>query len=437
MRRLVPLTLLLALALGCVTTGAGPQEVVSREDRYYLVSPLERYPLAVGSTTSRRVEEGHTDLLQKGDLDDAKDLTAELLGRNPDLDPARVLRAQAEFIGGEYERAYSGLEPIVREHPTYVSAQLVFGRTAEKLGNLVEALEAYRNIAEVNQLAKSRALSLEPRAVEIMSLRIEDSLDKGHTAEAENQLVRLQEWAPKADRTLELTARVARASDNRPDELEALRSLTVRRPDDRDLLARRGQLELEIGDPAAGMRLFEDLAARYPDDPEVEGALVRARFLWRLQLLPAEVEALADKMELTRADLAAMVYWLFPDIRYGRAGGARIANDILEHPQRDQIVRVVNSGIMDVDHSLHRFEPYRSLRRNEAMTAMLRLLARRQPPFACLGGAAAPNSAQEVCNVSIACGLVENELDCLPTGPVPGTEALDLCRRTQEHLGAE
>ena len=193
---------------------------------------------------------------------------------------------------------------------------------------------------------------------------------------------------------------------------------------------------MAIGDPAAGMRVFEELAQRYPDDPEVSEKLVRARFLWRFQLLPPDVRQLASEAELKRGEFAVLVYWLFPEIRYGSVGGARIANDILEHPSREQIVRVVNARILDVDSSLHRFEPYLPIERHQLMTAMLRLLARKKPPLACLGGVSVPESSQAVCSTALACGLLANEVDCLPALPVGGQEALEFCRVTQELLGA-
>jgi len=425
------------LAISCASTGTGPQELVPREDRYFLVSPLTEFPMSVGSTTQRRIEEAYSQLLAEGERRGAEDLASELLERNPDLAPATVLKAQSDFIGGDHEKVLAGLEPIIKAYSEYVAAQLLFGRSSEKLGNLVEGLEAYRRISETNQLARSRVLDLTPRAVEIMALRIEDALAKGHTSAAVAELDQLQAWAPQEDRTLEVAADVARATGDTLKELQVLRILSVSRPEDRALEERRAELELELGDPAAGMRVFEELAERYPDDPEVAEDLVRARFLWRIQLLPPDVRQLASGAELTRGDFAILLYWLFPEIRFGAVGGARIANDILEHPQREQIVRVVNSRILDVDPSLHRFEPYRSVQRHQALTAMLRLLARKEPAFACLGGVAVPGSSQAVCATAAACGLIEMAVDCLPTAPVPGQEALELCRVTQELLGVE
>ena len=202
MRHLFLLVFCGLLAISCASTSSGPQELVPREDRYFLVSPLTDYPLSVGSTTERRLTESFGELLAEGNRRGAEELAAELLDRNPDLAPAAVLRAQADFIGGDHAQVLARLEPIVEQYGEYVAAQLVYGRSSEKVGNLVVALEAYQRIAGTNQLAQSRVVDLEPRAVEIMALRIEDALSKGLTAEAEAGLEELQSFAPQEERTL-------------------------------------------------------------------------------------------------------------------------------------------------------------------------------------------------------------------------------------------
>lgn len=413
------------------------RDVVPRAERYFLVPPTTGFAKSVGPTTERLLQEAYSELLTEGRQERAREVATELLARNRDMAPATVLAAQADFLAGDYHLVLKELISIVKVYPDYTAAQLLFGRTSEKVGDLVEALVAYREIAEVNELARSRVVDLAPRTVEIMALRIEDAIARGRTAEAQEGLADLQIWAPHDERTLEVSAEVARATGDEEAELQALRSLAVQRPEDRDLETRRAELELEVGDPAAGMRTFEDLAERYPEDPEVAENLVRARFLWRIQLLPPEVRKISTAAELTRGDFAVLLYWLFPEIRYGSAGSARIANDILEHPQQEQIVRVVNSGILEVDSSLHRFEPYRSIERTQALAGMLRLLARKQPPLACLVGASVPQSTQAVCSTSAACGLLEAEADCLPSAPLTGEDALEFCRVTQELLGVQ
>ena len=429
--------LALAVLSGCASTGGGGDSRISREERYYLLRPTEGYPLTISTAVRDELEQGYTRLVERGDTRGATQIATDLLGQNPELGSARVLAAQSLFVQGQHDQVVSSLTPVVAELSGYTAAQLLYGRSSEKLGNLVEALTAYRSVSEKSPLARSRSLDLEARATEIVGLRIEDALAKGDPARAKEELEQLQEWAPDAERTVELTAEVARALDDPAAELTALRRLTRSRPDDVQHLERRARLEMEIGDPAAGLRLLEEAVSRDPENAELAEALTRAQFVWRLQLLPPEVRDLAQSSGLTRADFATLLFWVFPEIRYGRTGDARIANDILQHPNREQIMKVVNAGIMDVDPSLHQFSPYRDLSQIEAQKAVLRILARQSPPPACLGGGRAPRSTAEICRVSATCGLIESEADCVPTMPVDGPESMGLLRVTQELLGVE
>jgi hypothetical protein len=247
----------------------------------------------------------------------------------------------------------------------------------------------------------------------------------------------MEKWLPDETLTLESAAAVARATDNLKAELEAVAQLSARSPDNRPLAERRATLELAVGDAGAGLRVFQELAAEYPEDGQLQDQLARARFLWRLQLLPIEARDLVNRTELSRGDFAAMLYWLFPEVRYGEGRQVRIANDVLDQPYRDEIVRVVNLGIMDVDERLHQFSPTRAVTRSEALASLVRLLSRRQPPIACVGGVRSqdPPGVETVCGVGTDCGLLASAADCRPAGSVSGSEAVELSRLTLNLLG--
>src|SRR4029079_18610301 len=110
-----------------------------------------------------------------------------------------------------------------------------------------------------------------------------------------------------------------------------------------------------------------------------------AKYRFRLQLLPANVRTIAERPQLTRASFAALLYWLSPDVRYGRGGSVRIATDILETEHRDEIMRVLNLGLFDVDETLHRYYPDNAITLGDALSALLRLLAGRGR-VACVNG---------------------------------------------------
>ena len=407
------------------------------EDLRFLVPPSSGYPLALRPGEADRFDAAFDNLIREGQRDKALSLSQQVLSRDPDFYPATVLAAQVAFVDRNFHQAKALLTPQVAELAQYTSWQLLLGRSAEKLSDLVSAYEAYEYVAEASPAARSRTRELGPRVAQVLAQRIESDLQKGSSEEAMTELARMEMWLPEETLTLESAAAVAQATSNPEAELKAVSKLSARDPGDRSLAERQAVLELEVGDAGAGLRIFQELASEHPQDAELQDQLARARFLWRLQLLPIEARGLVSQAALSRGDFSAMLYWLFPEVRYGQSKQVRIANDVLDHPYREEIVRVVNLGIMDIDDRLHQFSPNDAVTRAAALTSMVRLLIRKQPPLACVGGLQRNASLDfdTVCGVVASCGLIAASSDCRRAAAVSGTEAVELSRLTLNLLG--
>lgn len=426
--------------IGCSSVATPParQSAEPVADARFLLDPSEGYPRALDPAEARELSAARDRLVAAGDVAGARSLANRLLARDPDLAAAKVLSAEADVVEGRPRIAVERLEPVVIELPEYTAAQVALGLAAERADDIPRALEAYLAGSEASEAAARRAEEIRGRAAEIVSARLGSWLGSGRLEEASAELERLEAWAPDDPLTLAAAASVARASGDELAELAALRRLVPSRAGDADLESRLGLLELEVGDAGEGLRRFESLASRFPGDPEVASGLARARFLWRLQLLPPEVRSLAGKGVLDRSDAALLLYWLFPSLRYGSAGGGRIAADVLDHPHREAIIRVANAGVLEVDDTLHRFDPARPVTRAEMLAGLLRLLALGDPPAACVG--VAPNRRRDlrgICEAAARCGLIEEPAVCLPQGPVSGAWAVERSREALQRLGVE
>ena len=394
-------------------------------ERAFLVDPFEGWPGPVLADLEIRIRDLHRELIETGHgraAAAARVEGEEILAENPGFHPAAVLAAQSDLYLMDFDGALARLDPVVEEMPLYTAAQLARGRAAERLSFIPEAYASYRAVADLSAAAAERAAVLEPRAVEIVGRRLQGALDREDLAAAGRALERLRSWAPDALDTLEGSLALARAREDRSAELAAVTRLLERDPDRLELLERRGELELEVGDPSRGLQIFQGLAEANPGDARLQERLEQAKFRWRLTLLPAHVQEISLEPELTRADFAVLVHWLVPRVRTSRAPAGRIANDILEHPRREEIARVVNLGLMEVDPTLHTFSPGRSLRRERALAALLRSVA------ALGGGTECPGAT--TCEAATACGLVADPSVCADPAPVSGSEALELIRRT-------
>ena len=433
-----------ALALGLfgacaevATQPPVPQAGVA--ERPYLLPPASGYPGSLEAGLGASLDDLNRRLLAEGAGPELRRVADTLVRERPDSAPAQVLVAQLELVGGDADGARSRLEPLVEQWPSYDAAQLLFGHVSERLGELPRAFEAYRQIADRIPLAAQRVGETRQRVLEIVFNRLADALSGDDLDRAGEQLARLEAWAPGATATLEGRRSLAVARGDARLELTTVRELRRWLPEDAELRDRLATLEVAVGDPGAGISILQEMAAERPGDPEIAARLSRARFRWRLVLLPRDVRALMRAPELARSDLAALIYWLFPTVRYARPQSARIANDVFNHDFREEIVRVINLDLMDVDPGLHQFGPAEPATRAESLAAILMVVAAGSPQEACLGAAASSKlqSWPIACAAAAACGLIEAEADCLPAAPLSGAEAVELCRRAQQLLGAE
>jgi len=414
-----------------------PELNLGRGDRAYLVDPLEGYPEQVDPGRRERLERAWHDLLERADVAGARATAGELAAVDANLLPAAVLTAQTDFAEGRPVDVVTRLVPVGDRYPAYVASQLLLGRAAEQAGDIPLAYAAFRAIATRNQLAFQRLGELHPRAMEILGNRLQEALRTHRLDEADKHLALLKSWGPAEAVTLEGARALAVARGDRAAELTAIRELSARRPDDRGLLERRAELEVAVGDPGSGLQIAQDLYDRDPQNPSLAEKLAAAKFRWRLSLLPEGVQEVAAKPELTRSDLAVLLYWLIPNVRYARPTNGRIATDILDHPHQEEIVRVVNLGLMEVDATLHRFSPAAAVRWGTALRGLTRVLdGFAGEEVTCLGNAGKGQASQgAVCAAAAGCGLVPSQDDCQMGAPLSGGDAVELIRRTLKLLG--
>lgn len=426
-----PLLLALLLA-GCATAPQRPAVSPPPSDlRQLLIDPTAG---AAGDDFDavRRI---HAALLTTGDAAAAEATLLTLLERRPDFAPARVALAQALLVGGK--APYALAEVQVAGAAAGTAARLVEARALEVTGRIAEAALAYAEVAPELAAAREAAQRLAPEAGDRLAARVAAALDRGRVDEARAALLELEKLQPGAVRTLELDLAWAQAAGDAARELETLRRLTPGAQGSLEWRLRRAELELELelGEPADGLSLVQGLAGAAAAEPALAERVHRAQFRWRVLNAPESVRRAARVPQLSRADAATLLYWLVPRVRTQRGGEARIASDILEHPAREEIARVVNLGLLGVDETLHVFSPERPIRRSELLRALVEL-ASWDGGTACAGGKAAARAGGEaLCVLAAECGLIPEAAECLGGGTISGPEALEWLRRALDREG--
>ncbi len=437
--------LLTVLATSCASTppprGPAPKgpEVraldLSPEEKAFLVEPVAGFSGPLAPERHDEILAAHKRLMQEGDLSGAEGVASGLLAAEPGFMPARVLAAQVDFARGDLASVLLRLAPATAGGPVgcapeYTACQLLIGRAAERSGQIPRAYSAYRGVAARSPVAFGRTGALHAQALSSTRTRLDGELALGEVDAAKAQLRLLEQWAPSEIATFEAAAAVAHVAREPQAELAAMRKLTERKPDDRSLLERRADLEMDVGEPSAGLEIVKQLSERFPRDTSLAARLEATKFRWRLSALPPDVRVLARSEGLSRGELAVLFYWLIPNVRYARPTAGRIAADVLDHARQEQIIRVLNLGLMDVDGDLHRFFPTSPARRTAALSALVRSLTRFGKGLRCLDGDGG------TCAVAARCGLLPSADACRPRDPVTGAEAVEMIRLALKALGA-
>ena len=420
---------LILLSGACATTTVDVRDPgLPAEVRSYLLSPLEGWTETLDAGTRPTLMSGFEQVL-RSDTTAAMAIAAELLDRSPGLEPALVLAAQADFVAGRNSAALSRLSTWVEPESGYTSAALLLARLAELGDDFVTAYAAYRSLDGAVPVATTRAPAIYERAMQALARRLQRELSTGRLTAAQESLARMRSWEGAGSaRVLEGAQSLARATGDGSAELAALRSLSDLGRNEGQLVERLADLELEIGDPERGLELLDGLSVRDPENRALELKLTTAQVRWRLRLLPDDVQTLADRQELRRGDYAALLYWLVPGVRRTGTDNVRIATDILDHERRQEIVRVLNRGLMSVDPTLHQFEPDRPVARSEAIRSLLEMLRGTGAAGECareLGLNPAP-SASFLCGLAHRCGILDDISACLPGAALSGGEAVEL-----------
>lgn len=423
----------LAVATACspVKTAA-PAPAVDSAFRPFLLDPTADCRTESDTAGAAELQRAYRDLVRTGDGAAALRVANPAIEHAPGDLAAQTLRGEALLVGLQARAAADFLQPFAASAADCLPLALVLGRSQELAGDLAEAFASYSAVAGRSATAATRAGEISGRAQEILRNRFTEALRAGRREAAAWHLSRLERFWPNSEPALRSTMEMARLAEDTRGELAAVKALQASSPRDPALSLRRGQLELLVGDARAGLALIEALAAAAPGDPVLQTELARAKFAWRLLNSPEQVRGLRGKVVLTRADFAVLLYWMVPQIRTARPGAAQIASDIVDHPSRDEIARVANLGLMTIDESLHRFSPDAALRRSDAVSALLRLLADTDSGEECRLPRAGGRDG--LCRAGASCGLFEDPVQCLAGSGISGSEAIEMLRRALDRL---
>jgi len=418
LRRGILLSLAIALVLASCTPPPPPPAVTppQGEDRY-LLDP--RTGSAAGDAqTERKFEAAWANILS-GNETEARRLLAEIRRKNPAYVPAALAQAVIDIRANRFDEALT----IAKKYDT-IAARVYEAEIALRENDARNALTLYRAIA-----AQPGAPTAAERVAQLENTMYEQLLASAKSASEAESIALLREaltYKPAAFEPRILLARrlvAQRTFDEAKRELDPLlNSAEVDLPEVQELLA-----EIDIGRGRFQEAIVRyDRLARRTKEPRYQQRLDEIKAEWSSANMPAHYRAALESPAITRADLAILLYWSVPSIRFARnLGTPPIAVDIEDVAGRDEIVRAIAIGVFDVDPVTRRVGPTRTVTAERLSRHLARVLQ--------LRGAACARGLT-IDRVLPACGVNDPLATMPPDALVSGRDAKALLDQVAKQL---
>ena len=407
----------LLILAACTPAVTPPPAVTPQGEDRYLVDPRLGYAAAPDLQTDRKFETAWRFAIA-GNETEARRLLSEIRMKDPAYAPASLASAALDIRAGRFNDALA----IVRKFDT-TAARVYEAEIAFRENETRRAYDLYRAIAAQPGAPPTAA----ERIAQLENTLYEQLLASAQSAQDAQAIALLREaltFKPAAvEPRILLAGKLVgqRNFDEARRELDPLLSGSeVDRAEVQELLA-----EIDIGRGRYQEAIVRyDRLARRTKEPRYERRLDEIKTEWSMANMPAHYRQALESPAITRADLAVLLYWTVPSIRFARnLGSPPIAVDIEDVAGRDEMIRAIAIGLFDVDPVTRRVGPFRTVTAERLSRHLTRVLQ--------LRGAACARGAT---NVLGACGVTDPFATLPADAPVTGRDAQKLLEQVAKQL---
>ena len=322
--------------------------------------------------------------LQAGDLSSATAGFSEVLSGNGMFYPAETGLGYVDIAARRLDDALERFGSVLEDVPGYAPAWVGRGEALLASGREAEAMSAYESALIADSLlsdVRRRIQVLRFRSVRValeMARAAEQAERYGEARRAYEEALTI---APDSGVLYRGLALVERRLGELGLALEYVMRANDLEPDDAAGLTLQGDIHETLGDLEGAETVFS-LAVRIEPTPDRQANLDRVRGRLAAVRLPPEYRAIPNSLQITRAELAAIVG--VPLARFLDASGqdeAVLITDTRAHWAYQWILVVAESGIMEVFPN-HTFQPENIVDRGglaQVVSQVLTLIASRDP----------------------------------------------------------
>lgn len=400
------------VAASCAPVDVPPPAVTPQGEDRYLLDPRTGLTETATPQVAKKFDTAWRYALA-GNASEARRRFDEILKTNPDYVPALLAESALEIQAGRFDSARPGVAEALERSPDSVVAHVYEAEIAFRDGQTRVAYDLYRKIA-----ARPDAPPTANERVSQLQGTIFDELYTAAQTANDAEAVRVLREA-LAINAGDVDARILLARkllaqkqfDEARKELDPLLNSVADRAEIQEMLA-----EIEVGRgryQEAIVRL--DRLARRTKDPRYERRLEEIKQEWSAANMPAHFHTALASTALTRAELATLLYWTVPSIRFAQNLGApTIAVDLEDVQGRDEMIRAIALGLYDVDPVTRRVGPLRQVTASRLSALLARVLTIR-------GASCARGVTHE--RVLAACGVTDPLATYPPDALVTGRDA--------------
>jgi len=351
------IVILAAIVFAACAPSVPPPAVAPRAEERYLIDPRAGFGATVSPSVEKKFDAAWR-AFAAGVLADARQRLTDIRTKEPDYAPALLALAAIDLREGNITAARAKVNEVRNARPHYLAAEIYDAEVSIAEHDLKRAYNLYREIAARGDAPPMAAQRLGDLQTQYFELLYGAAL---HGPNEENDIALLREALqvnPGASAARILLAQklmaMRRFEEARTEIDPVLNTGEVDRPEVQQVLA---EVDLSRG-------RYEDAIARYERLVRRGGNEALARRMDEIKLqyaeanMPLQFKRAIEDDAVTRADLAVLMYWKVPSVRFAQnLPTPPIATDISETPGREELIRAIALGVYSVDPVTRRVGP--------------------------------------------------------------------------------
>ena len=198
-------------------------------------------------------------------------------------------------------------------------------------------------------------------------------LETGNIEGAKEAYLRALYYSPESVPAHLALAEIFQKENNLDNALVHLDAASQSEPENKEVLAKYGDVLFMANDNKKALEIYERLAAQEPDDQEVQQRIEILKNRLGIFELPSQYDDIISSEAVSKEDLAALLAVKFTDVLEAPSKTPPIIIDIATSWAADYIIKTSSLGLLEI-YPNHTFRPKKIITRAEMAEILLRLV---------------------------------------------------------------